>query len=98
MEIVLYSDASHLTLKKGGSQGGYLFFIVGDNELASLIAWSAKRIKRSTIEAETLALAEGVEHCLYFVRMLKLLLNVDVIAIECRCDDKSFCTAVKSKK
>ena len=45
VNIVLCSDASHNNLKKGGSQGGYLILIVGDNELASLIPWSAKRIK-----------------------------------------------------
>ena len=101
VKVVLYSDASWNNLKKGGSQGSYLIFLVGDNELASLIAWSAKRIKqvvRSTIAAETLALAEGVEHCLYIVRILKVILSIDSIAIECRCDNFSLCTSVRSEK
>ena len=101
VKVVLYSDASWNNLTKGGSQGSYLIFLVGDSELVSLIAWSAKRIKqvvRSTIAAETLALAEGVEHCLYVVRLLKVILNLDSIPIECRCDNYSLCSNVKSEK
>ena len=101
IKVILYSDASLNNLDKGGSQGGYLIFIAGNNQLASLITWSSKRLKRvvrSTIESETMALAEGLEHCLYLVRILKLLLQLDNICIECRCDNKSLCEAVQSEK
>ena len=101
IKLILYSDASLNNLQKGGSQGGYLIFVTGANQLATLLTWSSKRLKRvvrSTIESETLALAEGLEHCIYITRIFKLLLNLEAIEIECRCDNKSLCTAVHSER
>ena len=62
-KLILFTDASLNNRTQGRSQGGYLIFIVGANGVASLI------------EAETIALADGLDFCLYVVNILKSILN-----------------------
>ena len=68
---VSFSDASFGNLC-GGSQGGIMVFLVGENGRYAPVIWQSKKIKRivkSTIAAETLALVEGSENC-FFLRHL----------------------------
>ena len=58
-QLVSFSDASLANLKNDGSQGGGIIFIVGENGEYVSLTWNSKKIKRmvkSTIAAETLAL------------------------------------------
>ena len=62
---ICYTDASFANLPGKASQGGYIIFLKGANGKYSPIAWKSKKIKRvvkSTMAAETLALLEGAEH------------------------------------
>ena len=62
---ICYTDAAFANLPGRASQGGYVIFLQGINGKYSPIAWKSKKIKRvvkSTIAAETLALLEGAEH------------------------------------
>ena len=64
-KIVIFADASFGNLISGGSQGGYLIFLVAENGQNCLIAWQSKRIRRvvkSTLAAECLTAVEAAEH------------------------------------
>ena len=37
--LVVYADASHGNLPNGGSQLGYLIFLVGENKKCSILNW-----------------------------------------------------------
>ena len=61
---MLYVDAAFGNLADGGSQGGYLVFLADQHNNCNLISWQSKRLKRivrSTLAAETLAMCEGVD-------------------------------------
>jgi hypothetical protein len=71
--IECYSDASFGNLTDGGSQGGYIVFIVDDIGRRCPVTWQSRRIRRvvkSTLAAETLALLDSAEAGLYVARML----------------------------
>lgn len=64
LKLVIYSDASLGNLRDGGSQGGYFIFLAGENGLISPLAWQSKKVRRivrSTLAAETLAMADAVD-------------------------------------
>ena len=100
-KLILFTDASLNNRTQGRSQGGYLISIVGANGVASLIAWKSKRQfkeARHTLEVETIALADGLDFCLYVVNILKSILNCVEIPVICKCDNRDVCTAVVSDK
>ena len=79
-QLVSFSDASLANLKNGGSQGGVIMFIVGENGEYAPLSWNSKKIKgmvKSTIAAETLALLEGSENCFLLGSIVKEMLDVD---------------------
>ena len=72
LHLVVYTDASLGNLPCGGSQGGHIVFIT-DGENLCPIAWHSKKIKRvvkSTLAAETLALLEGCENALMLAKLI----------------------------
>ena len=72
LNIKLYSDASFNNLPNGGSQGGFIILLSDKYNNVAPIAWSStklKRVARSTIAAETLALSDGCDTS-YFVASL----------------------------
>lgn len=90
LQLVVHSDASHNNLPKGGSQGGYIVFL-GDNDgKVAPIQWQSKRIKRvvrSTLAAECLAMEEAVDHAFYMKCMLSEIMKVDIpmhCSVDCR--------------
>ena len=65
LNIKLYSDASFNNLTNGSSQGGFIILLSDTYNNVASIAWSSvklKRVARSTIAAETLALSDGCDH------------------------------------
>ena len=63
LKIVVYTDASYNNLPNGGSQGSY-FIWLSDGNFCVPITWRSTRIKkvvRSTLAAETIALADGCD-------------------------------------
>jgi len=57
--LMIFSDAALRDLTDGGSQGGYVIFLVGKSGKFSPIWWNSKKIRRvvhSTLTAETISM------------------------------------------
>ena len=94
--LVLFSDASHGNLPGGSSQGGFIIFLQGQSRASPLI-WRSHKLKRvvkSAMAAETMALLEGAEYAMLMKVLIKEITRVDV-PITCITDNKSLCEAVK---
>ena len=100
LTIECFSDASYGNLCDGGSQGGYLVFLSDDNGGRSLVSWQSKRIRRvvkSTLAAECLALLDAAQAGVYLRHMIKEILGVQPV-IKCYVDNRSLVEAVYSTK
>ena len=78
---ICYTDAAFANLPGKASQGGYVIFLQGVNGKYSPIAWKSKKIKRvvkSTMAAETLALVEGAEHAFGLKCFLKEITGCEI--------------------
>ena len=63
-KIICFTDASFGNLPDGASQGGYIVFLVAENGKCAPLTWQSRKLRRvvkSTLSAETMALMEGVE-------------------------------------
>ena len=103
LKLVIYADAAHRNLVNDASQEGYLIFLVGENRKCILLNWQSKRIRRvvrSSLAAETLALSNAVHNGVYLTKMLSELLFNDeyCIPIEVVTDNKSLYDPLHSKK
>ena len=61
-KIVCYNDSSLGNLKDGGSQGGFVIYLVGESNISSPIMWKSKklcRVVKSAMAAETLIQVEA---------------------------------------
>ena len=80
--IAVCADASHGNLNGGvDSSMGYVVFIVNPQHHSSPSSWRSgkvKRVVRSTIAAETLAMIEGLEDGIYLQHSMKELLGVEI--------------------
>ena len=77
--------------------------LVGDDGKCSLLNWQSKRIKRvvrSTLAAEILALSDAVDDGIYISEIVSELLfsGTKLLPIEIYTDSKSLFDAIKSKK
>ena len=79
-------------------------FLQGRNGKYMLLAWQSRKLKRvvkSTLTAETLALQEVIEAAIMIKTMILEILNVDahnqILLIKCVTDSKSLHDAVYSK-
>ena len=45
-KIVCYNDSSLGNLKDGGSQGGFIIYPVGENNVSSPLMWKSKKLCR----------------------------------------------------
>ena len=102
-KIICYSDASFGTLNDGGSQGGYVIFLSNsDSSVVIPIAWQSRRVRRvvkSTLAAETLALVDAAETSFWICCILQdLIRSVTTIPIDCRTDCQSLVDASHSSK
>ena len=64
--LVAFCDASYANLNDGSSQGVLIIFLNGKDGNISLLCWNSKKMKRvcrSTIAAETMALLKASETC-----------------------------------
>ena len=82
-------------LFNGASQGGYIVFIKRkDSPYATPLLWKSKKLKRivrSTLFAETYALLDAIDDCIFVRRLTTQLLGVedDDIIIKCYTDSKT---------
>ena len=56
IRVICFSDASFGNVKNGGSQGGYIIFVADKWGKCAPVSWSSKRVVKSTLAVETLAL------------------------------------------
>ena len=71
-QIVCYNDSSLENFKDGGSQGGFIIYLVGENDVSSPIMWKSKklcRVVKSTMAAETLIQVKAIEACLWLANL-----------------------------
>ena len=64
MAIVIYSDSSFGNLSGCGSQGGFITYLVDNQENCMPLMWQSKRLKRvvkSAMATETLIQVEAAE-------------------------------------
>ena len=98
-----FSDAAFANLKNGGSPGAFIIFLYGNNKYAP-IAWTSRKLKRvvkSTLSAETLALGESLETCFMIKSLLVELIgkdNYQNIPICYYTDNKSLVDTINSTK
>ena len=94
LRIAVYVDATLASSSNGGSQGGYLIFIVGENRKCSLLNWQSKRIKRvvrSSLSAETLVFCDALDDAIFLQQMVSELLfnKTFIIPIDVYTDNRS---------
>ena len=73
-KVAAFSDASFNNLDNGGSQGGHVVFLCDNKGACMPVAWSSnkvKRVVRSTLAAETLALTEGADTAFFVAALFK---------------------------
>ena len=103
-QIISVSDASFANLEDAGSQGGIITFLLGQNGQFAPLTWHSKKIKRvvkSTLGAEILALLEGAESSFMmksFISEIYQLPSAESIQITCVIDNQSLNGAAYSTK
>ena len=106
LRIVLFSDASYANLyDEVSSAEGFLVLLIGENGDCCPLGWCARKIRRvvkSTIAAETLALVDGLYMAYYIGSIISELLfrkvRCNVIPIDCYIDNKSLYDNIHSTK
>ena len=96
-----FSDSSFANLANGGSQGGFIIFLKDSDGNRAPIVWQSRKIRRvvkSTLAAETLALLECAEAAFYVSKMISEIMNVPQMKINCKVDNHSLVEALRSSK
>ena len=100
LKLFVYTDASLGNLKDVGSQGAYLVFLLDESDNCSLVTWQSKRLKRilrSSLADETIAMLDGIDAGVYiaqlFFEILKVRFPVTILT-----DNKSLYDAIQSNK
>ncbi|KAG0710632.1 Retrovirus-related Pol polyprotein from transposon RE1 [Chionoecetes opilio] len=94
-----FSDASFANLAGNGSQGGFAIFLRDDGGKRCPVYWQSRKIKRvvkSTLSAEALALLECAETAVYLAKLLHEISNCGILKIRCFTDNKSLVDALHS--
>ena len=97
--IEVFTDASFASLNDGGSQGAFIVFLKDTAGKRCPLYWQTRRLKRvvkSTLAAETMALLEGAEAGVYLSYVLKEILHREHIDVHCVTDNKSLVDALRS--
>ena len=102
IKIVAYNDSSFGNLKDGGSQGGFVIYVMNSTGHCSPIMWQSKKVRRvvkSAMAAETLVQVDSAEASLWIAFLLKEILGAKVSTkIECYTDSHQLYDAVHSIK
>lgn len=100
-EIQLFSDASFNNLPDGGSQGGHILFLCDKYRNSLPIAWSStrtKRVTRSTLAAETLALTDGCDTAYFIANLISSIIPTRKIPIHVFTDNQSLHDTINTTK
>lgn len=96
-----YTDSSFANLSGGGSQGGHIIFLKDAEGKRCPIFWKSRKIRRivkSTLAAETLALLDGAEAAYFLGKMISDIFMIPVPPIICNTDNKSLLDALYTSK
>ena len=97
-----YSDASFANLPGSGSQGGFIIFLRDHSGARCPLYWQSRKIRRvvkSTLSAEALALLDCAEAAVYISAVLaELTFSQHKINVRCYIDNKSLLDALYSSK
>ena len=104
VKFVCFNDSYFGNLRDGGSQGGYVIFLEGQNGNCSPLMWQSKKLRRvvkSTVAAETLSQVKAPPACFWLSSMLKEVLldsqdRSPQYSIECRTDSHQLYDAAYS--
>ena len=105
LKMVLFTDASLGNAQDNGSQGGLIAFIANANDDCAPVLWSSKklrRIVRSTLAAETLALVDGIDFGIFIATLFSELYygipDPKKMPITCYIDCQSLYDTLESTK
>ena len=101
LNLICYSDASFANLNDYGSQGGFIIFLADNEGNRCPVLWKSKKIRRivkSTLAAETMALLEVAESAYYVRKIIEDIGIIEEIPIYCYVDNKSLVEALRSLK
>ena len=96
-----YSDASFANLPGGGSQGGMIVFLCDQKGAKCPLYWQTRKIRRvvkSTLSAETMALLDCAEAGVFLANVLADITSSAPIAVRCYVDNKSLVESLHSSK
>ena len=99
--IECYSDASFANLTGSGSQAGFIIFMQDANLVRCPIYWESRKIRRvvkSTLAAETLALLDCAETAVYISHIMRELNTGCSLPVHCYIDNKSLLDVLDSKR
>ena len=68
LQIVMFSEASFGDRSDGGTHGGHGIVLIGEDGTLSPLCWQSKRVKRvvrSTLAGETLAMSDGIDKAIF---------------------------------
>ena len=104
VKLLMFSDSSLGNLPDGETQGHFIV-LFGENGLISPLTWISKRtrrIVRSTLAAETLAMVDGIDNAIYLASLYTELMsekaNPNNLPIVCITDCHSLRDAIMSTK
>ena len=102
VKLLVYSDSSFGNLPDGSSQGGYIILLADDKGHFSLLTWQSikiRRIARSTIAAESLALMDGADSSLFLLcEIMHGSSKESLLPVDCIIDNCSLFVAIHSTK
>ena len=99
--IECYTDASFANLPDGSSQGAYIILLMDCLGQRCPILWQSRKLRRvvkSTIAAETMALIEGAEAAVYIAQILSCVTSHTKLKVFCYVDNKSLVDSLNSIK
>ena len=99
--FMVYSDASFGNLSDGATQGGHMIFLGGENGKVSPICWNSKKLRRvvrSTLAGETLAMADGIDTGVFLSTLYGELSRNKNPVLKCITDCNSLHDAIYSNK
>ena len=92
LRLAAFSDASYANLVDGvSSREGFIILLVGANGRCCPIVWCSKQIRRvvkSTLAAETLALVDCLDTALYLASIIKEVLSLKCLPVDCYTENK----------
>ena len=92
MTIVIYIDSSFGNLSGGRSQGGFITYLVDNQENCMPLMWQSKRLKcvvKSAMAAETLIQVEAAEAGFWISNIITEIYNLKQnVPVECRTDSR----------